>query len=47
VATSSVVAALAEPEREAFLDRVRSIVRQHGEEVTFWYWTDVFVTTAR
>jgi hypothetical protein len=46
VATSSVVAVLPEAEREDFLARVRSIVRGQGEEVTFRYRTDVFVTEA-
>ena len=47
VATSSVVAALPEAEREEFLARVRSIVREHGDRVEFTYWTDVVITITR
>jgi SAM-dependent methyltransferase len=43
VATSSVVAALDEPEREEFLARVRETIRRYGDEARFRYVTDVLV----
>ena len=43
----SVVAALPDDEREAFLGRVREAAAPFGDPVVYLYWTEVFVSGRR
>ena len=43
----SVVAALPDDEREAFLGRVREAAAPFGDPVVYLYWTEVFVSDRR
>ena len=45
--TTSLLASLPAPEREAVLDRIREALKAFGEPVRFRCWTEVFVAVAR